>query len=350
MDVDDLLSSTGLPEVVVDPEAALARTTQRGRSRRRLAVVTGGLSGLVIMGLVAAGLSLATRDDSADVSAGPSVGTEVAPEPEPGDTATWTIDPSAPPSAADSTFIAQVTRLGCNGGVTGRVLRPGVVVGESEVVVTFNVEADPDGGTCPINDRVPYRVDLGAPLGDRALVDGSCGPGAPAANFCETDGVRWRPELSTKDGAAAPRECEATNGAVTDVAHEPDWRQFADYEWWTDADGCLLRIDVLAERPGPEHCGWEAAQTIIAGQPLGARYTAPEDTTHFVRDPDGVYGRPELTAGFEPDATVPEGAIDSGYRKGGAELWHIPGDQAAIWLVSPNGVERWPAGETPNCS
>lgn len=86
------------------------------------------------------------------------------------------------------------------------------------------------------------------------------------------------------------------------------------------------------------------------GQPLGARYTTPADDIEFVRDPAGVYGRPELTAGFDPDATLPHEAVDTGYRRDDLALWHIPGDQTAIWLVSPDDVERRPAGETPLCS
>jgi hypothetical protein len=111
-----------------------------------------------------------------------------------------------------------------------------------------------------------------------------------------------------------PHECEAEEGSVIGVAHEPDWRPYADYLPWTDRDGCLLRIDVVAERPGPEHCGWGRARVIITGQPLGTPYTTPADTTEFVRDPDGVFGRPDLSTGFDLDAALPDDAVDSGYR------------------------------------
>ena len=40
-------------------------------------------------------------------------------------------------------------------------------------------------------------------------------------------------------------------------------------------------------------------------------------------------------------------AVDSGYRRDELALWHRPSDPSAIWLVSPDGVERWPAGDTP---
>jgi len=147
-----------------------------------------------------------------------------------------------------------------------------------------------------------------------------------------------------------PHECDAVEGSPLDVAHEPDWRPYAAYLPWTDRDGCLLRIDVLAERPGPEHCEWQDARSLIVGQPLGARYTTSADDVESVRDPTGVYERPEITAGFDPDATLPADAVDTGYRRADLALWHIPGNQSAIWLVSPAGVERWPAAEPPLCA
>jgi len=147
-----------------------------------------------------------------------------------------------------------------------------------------------------------------------------------------------------------PHECKAEEGSVIDVAHQPNWRPYADYLPWTDRDSCLLRIDVVAERPGPDHCAWEDARVLIVGQPLGTSYTTPADDTEFVRDPEGVFGRPDLSAGFDPDATLPDDAVDSGYRRDDLALWHTPGDQSAIWLVSPDGIERWPAGDTPLCS
>jgi hypothetical protein len=64
------------------------------------------------------------------------------------------------------------------------------------------------------------------------------------------------------------RECMANPGSPLDVAGEPDWRQYADYFPWTDVDGCLVRIDVLAERAGPDHCGWEDSRVLITGPSL----------------------------------------------------------------------------------
>lgn len=146
-----------------------------------------------------------------------------------------------------------------------------------------------------------------------------------------------------------PRECEADEGDVTDVANEPDVRQWGDYLPWTDRDGCLVRIDVIAERPGPDHCGWEEARVLITGRPFGARYSTLGDSREYVRDPAGVFGDPSLTAGFDPEASLPATAVDSGFRRGDIELWHDPADPSAIWMVSPDHTERWPAGESPLC-
>jgi hypothetical protein len=138
---------------------------------------------------------------------------------------------------------------------------------------------------------------------------------------------------------------------VTDVAGEPDWRRYAAYEEWTDDEGCLIRIDVLAERPGPAHCGWDGADVIIMGAPLGSNYTSPTDTVEYVRDPKGVFGRPEFVTGFEVEPNPPPAAEDTGFRRGSAELWVQPDDAAVVWVVEGSGrAERWPRGPTPVCS
>ena len=135
---------------------------------------------------------------SSDSSSGPAATTttpaDVPTEPEEGDVATWDIDPIRPPAPSSSTFTALVRRLGCSGGVTGTVLRPGIEITDTEVAITFTVEADPDGRTCPGNDQVPYEVDLGQPLGERVLIDGSCLAGrAATSSLCPESGGRRFP-------------------------------------------------------------------------------------------------------------------------------------------------------------
>jgi hypothetical protein len=136
-------------------------------------------------------------------------------------------------------------------------------------------------------------------------------------------------------------------GAATDVASEPDWRQYADYRRWTTADGCLVRIDVLADRPGPAHCGFEAARIIITGISIGARYTDESSSATWVRDPSNVLGDPATASAFDADAKLPDGAVDTGFRQQGTELWVAPTDRSAIYLVTGASVERWPLDPDP---
>ncbi len=145
-----------------------------------------------------------------------------------------------------------------------------------------------------------------------------------------------------------PVACAARAGAVTDIASEPNWRQYADYRPWTTADGgCLVRIDVLAERPGPAHCGWQAARVITTGLPIGARYTDERNDANYVRDPGNVFGDPATASAFNPDAELPERAIDTGFRQGRTELWVDPADLSAIYLVTRASIERWPLDPEP---
>jgi hypothetical protein len=145
------------------------------------------------------------------------------------------------------------------------------------------------------------------------------------------------------------KACEATPGAAIDVCSEPNWRPYSAYEDWTDVDGCLVRIDVLAERPGPEHCEWQDTRVLITGEPFGARYTKPENTRHYVRDPAGIYRDQSLVDGFDPDASLPDAARDTGFRRGEVELWIDPDDDSAVFLKGRTKVERWPWGTTPGC-
>lgn len=148
---------------------------------------------------------------------------------------------------------------------------------------------------------------------------------------------------------AKPHACEAKEGSPLDVAHEPDWRKHAEYVPWTDRQGCLVRIDVLAERPGPSHCNYQDTRVIIIGTPFGAPYTKPDDTQTYVRDPNGVYKDPGIVAGFVGMTGLPNTALDSGYRKGDIEFWYDPQDPTGIFLREGRRVERWPRGTVPPC-
>jgi hypothetical protein len=113
-----------------------------------------------------------------------------------GDPAVWTVKSRDDISSRSTSFTVQVSRLGCNDGVTGTVLQPIVRADETRVVVTFVVQrAEPGGHTCQGNRPAPFVVDLGGPIGKRQLVDGACRAGSEASTtaWCVVDGsVRWK--------------------------------------------------------------------------------------------------------------------------------------------------------------
>ncbi len=115
-----------------------------------------------------------------------------------GDTATWElIEPDQHPVGLESTtIIIGVTRLGCNGGVTGELLEPVVEYTGSHVIIRVDAVAldDDRPRTCQGNDVVPVVVELTEPIGARDLVDAACLVGeAVTTSTCAAGPVRWTP-------------------------------------------------------------------------------------------------------------------------------------------------------------
>jgi hypothetical protein len=249
MALDELLEAGELPPVGVDAGAALADVERRGRvrRRRRRAGIGGACVGLAAIAVLVGVVSTDSGDGS-QIVAGPRPATAIPATPEPGDPATWDVDPDAPPSAGASTFTALVTRAGCHSGVTGTVLRPGVVFEDGEVVVTFTVARAGDGFyACPGNDQVPYEVDLGQPLGDRRLVDGGCGPGAEASgtSYCESRrGVRW-PPVATIEGLEVESGPQGNERVAVELSSPLLDDTVAQIESWAGTTG--QRVEYLVQ-------------------------------------------------------------------------------------------------------
>ena len=113
--------------------------------------------------------------------------------PPTGDAAMWSLVKRSRPGADTSRFTASVSRLGCNGGVTGQVYPPSVEYEDTRIVVTFAVNPVTGLSNCQGNRSKPFEVVLAEPIGDRQLFDGQCLTGSPGegTSFCEPDGVRW---------------------------------------------------------------------------------------------------------------------------------------------------------------
>lgn len=116
----------------------------------------------------------------------------------PGDSAdaSWTLGPEQEVGPNSRQLHVLVTRVGCNGGVTGRVEEPEIKVETGRVIVTFVVTpGEPRTADCQGNRPVEFVLTLPEPLGDRALADGQCLFNQDIARtaFCADGALRYQP-------------------------------------------------------------------------------------------------------------------------------------------------------------
>ena len=174
---------------------------------------------------------------------------------------------------------------------------------------------------------------------------------AVLASCVSSSGGSGSGETAINAEVTIPRfACDDQPGSATDLTGQPDWVE-SGVRSWTDRSRCLVRVDVLMDGSGPAHCGQEDADYLAMGDELGERYgTAGVEELWYARDPKGVFGLPAVSAAFEPDATLPKSAMDSGYSRDGIDLHVDPADPSAIWLAYPDGhVELWPLADLPLC-
>jgi hypothetical protein len=90
--------------------------------------------------------------------------------------AVWVLD--AEPDAHASQLSVLINERECANGEPpiGREIIPVVVMGEDLVTITVLVEPVSGGASCPSNPWHPITIDLGEPLGNRQLRDGSTIP------------------------------------------------------------------------------------------------------------------------------------------------------------------------------
>jgi hypothetical protein len=109
---------------------------------------------------------------------------------------------------------------------------------------------------------------------------------------------------------------------------------------WEDESGRRVPVTRIQSFQGAEHCSWTDITFLLVGR--------EETADWYVRDTSGEFSR-LLRTTFANQATLPEGAKDTGLRRDGRRLWIEP-DEEAAYLVSLNDaqdVERWPAAKQP---
>ena len=137
-----------------------------------------------------------------------------------------------------------------------------------------------------------------------------------------------------------PRRCRDEESDLD--REELDTQLFGyDDRMYTD-EGCPVRLDIVAMGTAPDdhHC-FPGVSSVSIGTPFGAsKQDTPERS--YTRDPEDLYGSPNLRKRLELDATLPADAIDTGYRRDGAALWLDPSDDTLIYVVTDDAIEAWP--------
>lgn len=141
--------------------------------------------------------------------------------------------------------------------------------------------------------------------------------------------------------------CGSEAGAPTDLSVEPShWLAYGTYQRWQDVEGCDVRIDVITHRLGSDHCGWEAVEFIVIGDPLGSsigREQATDGASTYVWDPTGALGtddRADRRTSLRVE-DLPPTAADTGYRQGTAQLWLDPSDRGHLYRVDAGWANRF---------
>ncbi|MGH2358366.1 MAG: hypothetical protein ACRDGJ_10200, partial [Candidatus Limnocylindria bacterium] len=109
------------------------------------------------------------------------------------------------------------------------------------------------------------------------------------------------------------------------------------YRIWAHEETGMILTDIV----GPAHCNWQSASLLHLENPDGTF------AKQYVRDPEGVLPVASLIETYAEGVAMPDDATFSGYATDdGLELWFTPDDEAA-YVVTQNGVERWPRAEEP---
>jgi hypothetical protein len=112
------------------------------------------------------------------------------------------------------------------------------------------------------------------------------------------------------------------------------------FELWTDADGDLVPTTEVLSFAGSEHCDWQHLTWIR----LGVESDVDRDFDEYLGGDDGELAD-FLSTTSDSSATLPPGAVDTGWQHDGRELW-LGEDPRAAYLVSvddKSDVELWPA-------
>jgi hypothetical protein len=116
-------------------------------------------------------------------------------------------------------------------------------------------------------------------------------------------------------------------------------------ELWTDQHGRAVPTSEVVSFEGPEHCGRQDTTWLTLGVASDVDRTYDE----YLSNDDGGELADYLTTTADDSSTLPDDAVDTGWRRDGRELW-LGDDPRAAYLVSVDDakdVELWPASKKP---
>lgn len=114
-----------------------------------------------------------------------------------------------------------------------------------------------------------------------------------------------------------------------------------------DSGERILSTDVINVQTGPDHCGWEDGVLLNVAWPLGEEAETVSETRQYLHDPEGVFETEWMRGDYQGDADVPATAKYTGYRTDFMELWLVPEEDEAAYLVFADHVELWPRAVEP---
>ena len=156
--------------------------------------------------------------------------------------------------------------------------------------------------------------------------------GRTKVSMLAVDGVRdWNGDEGW--GVRAWAQCDPSE-------FPPDVTDDLNIGVWEGESGRRLPVTRIVSYQGSEHCSWTDVTFLL----LGPRETGDWYLRDARHSPDftGL-----LRTTFADQTTLPERATDTGWRRGGRQLWIGPDNEAAylVSLDDANDVERWPAAK-----
>ena len=135
--------------------------------------------------------------------------------------------------------------------------------------------------------------------------------------------LRLRPSLVTRDRSLDVRRLRLLPLSLTLLL--ACWGGARETRWENGAGETLLEVT-----GSQEHCGWESVSFLYYGE------------RRYIADPEGAVVPSLRTGSYRASTELPDGAEPTGFREGERELWTVPGDFDAVYVVDEDGAARWP--------